>query len=494
MTRQTRIGLLGLMVVMLIASFMCSMPLDRLKYAPDAPFRSTDVLTDKDSRKTSLLFDMSLQFMGAAAMGMREAVASMLWVRADEFFHSGEFEAILPIVRVVTWLDPHQLEVYSTGAWHLDYNFVDEEHRSDRRYIPPAIGLLKEGVSNNPDVYDLYFELGWMHYQQKIKDYKGAAKWIAEATKRDSMDPNTGDKLPRPGFVDRMLAHAYERVGDIDRAEAEWRKTLRRSEERVRKEKHDYTLYQEVDVCKRNLGLMLLRHAWRNGDLNAYERGIAVYDSIKQPDPNQERALAAAKKHYAELVASGKTKKDILPPVDAKFHVTWKKVKPGVLRIEGTANIVPAEAYKDLASEPFTQWYQNNQSLPLGRKAKWQSGARLRILLSDMDYDYFNMKGLDEFNWEIDKTQTVMMDDTGIREGKFGITIDMSPNPEKYPFAKDKYRLSVWVNPQEAPDFIQDRIGWLGEGLTDKNCLDTKTIPGVRILRKDFILKKSDIL
>lgn len=495
MTRKTRIGLYGIIVVMLIVSNLCSIPLDRLKYGPNAPFRTTDVLTDKDSRKTSLLFDMSLQFMGAAAMGMREAVASMLWARADEFFHSGEYDAILPIVRVVTWLDPHQLDVYSTGAWHLDYNFVDEEHRSDRRYIPPAVALLREGIENNPDVYDLYFELGWMHYQQKIKDFNNAAVWIGEAAKRDSHDPNTGDKLPRPGFVDRMLAHAYERIGDIDKSEQLWRKALALAEKRAEEEKNrDLSYYQEVDICKRNLGLLLLRHAWRNGNMPAYKRGIEMLESIKQPDKNQIRALAAANENYAELMTKGAAPNDVYPPVDAQFKVTWKKLKPMLLLIEGTANLVPAEEYKDLASESYTLWYQTNQSVPAERKAKFQSGARLKILLSDIDYDYFNMKGLDEFNWEVDKNQTVMMDDTAIRDGKFSITIDMSTNPEKYPFAKDEYRLSIWMNPQEAPDYIQDRIGWLGEGLTDKNCLDTKTIPGVTIIRKDFILKRSDIL
>lgn len=494
MTRKTRIGLYGILVVMLIISNLCSIPLDRLKYGPNAPFRTTDVLTDKDTRKTSLLFDMSVQFIGAAAMGMREAVAGILWARADEFFHNGEYEAIPPIVRVVTWLDPHQLDVYSTGAWHLDYNFVDKEQRSDRRYIPPAIALLKEGIVNNPDLYDLYFELGWMHYQQKIKDYNNAAYWIGEAAKRDSRDPNTGDKLPRPGFVDRMLAHAYERIGDIEKAEKLWRKALKLSEIRAEKEKHrDMSYYQEVDVCKRNLGLMLLRHAWRNGDMGAYKRGIEMLASIKQPDKDQIRALAAAKKNYAEFKAKGIAPKDVYPPVDAKFNVTWKKLSPKVLLIEGTANLVPAEEYKGLASEPYTLWYQTNETYPPKRRAKFKNGARVRILLSDLDYDYFNMKGLDEFNWEVDKNQTVMMDDTAIRDGKFSISIDMS-EIDKYPFTKDEYRLSVWVNPQEAPIDVQDRIGWLGEGLTDKNCLDTKTIPGVRIIRKDFILKRSDIL
>jgi len=78
---------------------------------------------------------------------------------ADEFFHTGQYEAIIPIVRLCTWLDPQQIDIYTTGAWHMDYNFVDESQRSDKRYIPPAVKLLEEGAANNPDIFDLYFEL-----------------------------------------------------------------------------------------------------------------------------------------------------------------------------------------------------------------------------------------------------------------------------------------------------------------------------------------------
>ena len=38
------------------------------------------------------------------------------------------------MIRIITWLDPHQTDVYQTGAWHMDYNFTDNSQRSDRRY------------------------------------------------------------------------------------------------------------------------------------------------------------------------------------------------------------------------------------------------------------------------------------------------------------------------------------------------------------------------
>src|SRR5579871_5295802 len=71
------------------------------------------------------------QFLAAMA-GFREMVAGILWVRADSFFDSGNYDAILPIIRLVTILDPHQIDVYATGMWHIGYNFTDEEQRSDR--------------------------------------------------------------------------------------------------------------------------------------------------------------------------------------------------------------------------------------------------------------------------------------------------------------------------------------------------------------------------
>lgn len=495
MSRGKRISLAMFAVALLFAISALQRPIDKLRpqFTAESIFRPETVSPGKTG-ETSPLFDMSLQFFGAAAMGMREAVASMLWVRTDELFHTGNYEAILPLVRLVTWLDPHQIDVYSTGAWHLDYNFTDKDQRSDRRYIPPAIALMEEGINNNREIYDLYFDLAWTHYLQKVKDPRAAALWMEKAVAKRGMDPNTGRTIPRPAFVDRMLAHTYEKAGMFDKAEKQWLKCLAGSETAAKENPKDATPWLDVDICKRNLGLMLLRLAWRYGDMGAYERGIKVLDSLGSPDPNQKRALEAAKKSFAEFKARGTAPHDTQPPVDAKFQVTWKKVAPKVLVLEGKLALVPAEDYKGLASEPYTLWYEQNQQQPEISRRKWQDGCRLRILLADYNYDYRNLQRLNRFDWDVDKNQTIMMDDVMARRGEFKIKIDMSQDPSMYPFTKDRYRLVVWFNPQEAPEFIQDRIGWKGEGLTDKNCLDTKTIPGCRMIRKEFILRKSDII
>src|SRR5690242_6841665 len=113
------------------------------------------------------------EFLLLPLLGFREAAAGLLWVRCDEFFHSGDYDAILPLVRLITLLDPHAENVYVTGAWHLSYNFTDSSERSDRRYISPAMALLDEGIHNNMNIPDIKFEKGWQLYD-KVKDFAGA--------------------------------------------------------------------------------------------------------------------------------------------------------------------------------------------------------------------------------------------------------------------------------------------------------------------------------
>jgi hypothetical protein len=83
-----------------------------------------------------------------------------------------------------------------------------------------------------------------------------------------------------------------------------------------------------------------------------------------------------------------------------------------------------------------------------------------------------------------------------VHGGGFSDVIDLSGNPRFYPFKAKKYRLTFWVTSQEAgcPDYIQDRVGWRGEAFRDKNYLDTKSRPGFRMLKKEYILDRKDII
>ncbi|MCD6407926.1 tetratricopeptide repeat protein [bacterium] len=77
-----------------------------------------------------------------------------------------------------------------------------------------GIKFLKKGIAYNPERYDLYFELGWTYYH-KGKDYKNSVRYLERAI-----------KFPHPDYVDDLLAHAYEKTGQIDLAIKQWEKLL----------------------------------------------------------------------------------------------------------------------------------------------------------------------------------------------------------------------------------------------------------------------------
>ena len=77
-----------------------------------------------------------------------------------------------------------------------------------------GIDFLKKGIVYNPDKYNLYFELGWLYFD-KGKDYKNAVKYLEKAI-----------KFPHPEYVDDVLAHVYEKNGQINKAIKQWEKLL----------------------------------------------------------------------------------------------------------------------------------------------------------------------------------------------------------------------------------------------------------------------------
>lgn len=442
-----------------------------------------------------LMVQLPAQFMVGCYAGFREVIAAALWIRADDFFHEGDYTAIVPIVRLVTWLDPHNIDAFTTGAWHLDYNFVDDKNQmSDKRYIPASIALLKEGIKANPHIYDLYFELGWTHYNKKLRDYKEAAKWIKKACQYGTVDPNTGAPEPRPLFVDRMLAHMYEKCGEINKAIDQWKVCLKQSQTELKKKQDDP---QDVILCERNLMMLYLRDAWRYGNMVNYRKGLDLAAKlIKGKRPAVlPWAYEGALKDYEERMRDHDPPHDVLKPLDAHFHVTWKKVAPKVFMIKGSINLVPISEYKGLASECFTHRYEDNLKMSANRRVQWEDGCRVRWRIEDLGY---KMPTLKTFNWKINTSQTIIWGSIYVGGGHFSTLMDLSDPKfaDMFPFKAKKYLVTIWFDPAEpgAPDYVQDRIGWRGEALTDKHYLDTTTKPGFHLIRKQFILDRKDIM
>ena len=442
MKRSVRNSLIGVVVALVAVSIALQNNIDPHRDRIQPPLGGKS--------QTKLIFQLPAPYIIASFTGMRESVAGLLWVRADEFFHSGNYEAIFPLVRIITWLDPHYMDVYKVGAWHLDFNITDSSERSDRRLIPPALALMREGIENNRETFDLPFDLAFTHYHLKMKDYENARKWMEVAQTRPDLSSEAVEARERyPLVVKRMLGHMYEKCGDIESAKRQWRRTIADSEKLARDNPRDYTFRTALDIARQNYEIML----WRE-------------------------------KHR---------KYDLYPPIDMKFDAKWVRKRPGVIVVSGTINLISREDYLKL--DPSAPAAEKRESMKVRLEAiqdnQWVDGARIDIILQDLDYKPQSLK---EFSWEVPRDVTIMVESVRIGEGQFETEIDMSRDPHMYSFKKDKYRLVLTLDPRSAPDFIQDRIGWRGEGLTDKNYLDTKTIPGVRMIRKEWIIDRKDII
>ncbi|NLN75169.1 MAG: hypothetical protein GX139_02510 [Armatimonadetes bacterium] len=452
-----------------------------------------------ENKSGDMMAELPGQFIVASFTGFKQVVAGALWIRADEFFHRGQYHAIVPLVRMVTWLDPHNIDVYTTGAWHLDYNFVDVANSlSDKRYIPASIAFMKEGIRNNPNIWDLYFELGWTHYHKKLWDNEMAAYYISEACKYDSVDPNSGTKQRRPDFVDRMKAHMLEKIGKFDEAEQQWNVARKKVEEALaanlkKPGSGGWVDQGTLDLCDRNHSLLLLRQGWRYGDMKRYEQGLKIAERVKTPEDWVE-ATQSARKDYESRIGRH-WEGDASKPLDGKFNASWLRAAPRVLVIKGTVNIIPASEYKGLASESFTHWYAQNQAAEPEQQVRWRDGSRVYWRLQDIDYE---MPDVDKFSWNTNLENTVAWGDIYVGGGSFLTKINMSDprDAAMYPLKAEKYKLTVWMEPVDPgmPDYVEDRVGWKGEALIDSECLDTTTRPGYRMLKKEFILSRSDII
>jgi len=421
-------------------------PIYQRNYAPSQSF--------KQGAK-NLPIEMAL----GAFTGFREAVAGMLWVRCDEFFHNGDYEAIMPLIRVITWLDPHQIDVYETGAWHMDYNFTDSQERSDRRYIPFSLSLLGEGIANNPDEPDLYADMAFVHYFRKIEDFPKSAEWFEKGWNvvqaknlSDTSDPTQFDEADKGVMtVGHGLAHAYEFSGNLPAALAQWNKCLALHDALIKQKPDDFSEQMDKTIAEKQI----------------YElQGRLKYRPI-----------------------------DTAKLVDMHFAPQLVRVAPKVFVLKGGLQAIGATKF----------------SLETGQRTFGPvDGCRVEIRLQDEGYK-MPVIGTYTLTSSVDPSVTIMQDAVSVRGGKIGgdqgRKFDMSQDPAMYSFTAPRYTVSVYFmsnNPNDAPIQVQDRIGWKGEGLGPQPYLvtsdgktplpgDVTPILGLRYLLKTYTLTKDDI-
>lgn len=208
---------------------------------------------------------ITITVIGTMLGGFRGVAAKMLWLKSDEYWHSGRWYSMLPIMRTITWLDPTFIQAWDVAGWHVAYNLRAEAKTEEEQdeYVRKGCEILEEGIRWNPTSWQLLFQLGWTHYD-KSGNLEEAIRWFKRALPYEDWKP--GD-LPR---TQHMLAHAYERLPDIPMALKTW--------------KDDFKYEHYCGANKGAVETITERYVvpWKLMEQGRYEEAIAWMDRLSE--------------------------------------------------------------------------------------------------------------------------------------------------------------------------------------------------------------------
>ncbi|GIV19910.1 MAG: hypothetical protein KatS3mg023_1661 [Armatimonadota bacterium] len=135
-----------------------------------------------------------------------EGVLDRWIVQMDRWWHDGQHEHLINMTYFAITLDPHHIDLYQNAGWLLWSSDRDDE----------AVAMYQRGLRNNPNAYDMYYELGQYYYLRK-RDYAQAKEYLEKAV-----------QFPCEWFVWNTLGHTYARLGEREKAVQTWQELLRR--------------------------------------------------------------------------------------------------------------------------------------------------------------------------------------------------------------------------------------------------------------------------
>ncbi|MBE0477723.1 tetratricopeptide repeat protein [Candidatus Aerophobetes bacterium] len=146
----------------------------------------------------------------AVLFGFKEVASDILFLQIIQQYGDWKlkpeekFKSIYPLIQVVSFMSPHFVPLYSFGALVLkELGYVDE-----------AIDLLNKGIAENPRAFELWLYRDFIIRLFKTKEYKKAIEGIQAALQMEG----------HPPILQRILAYAYEKDGQIEEAILQWQK------------------------------------------------------------------------------------------------------------------------------------------------------------------------------------------------------------------------------------------------------------------------------
>jgi tetratricopeptide (TPR) repeat protein len=149
------------------------------------------------------------------SLGYEGLLADVYWTRAVQYYGGlhhiggGRYELLWPLLNITTQLDPHIIPAYEYGA-----TFLSAAPPNGAGIPEKAIQLMEYGITQNPNDWHLYYDLGYIY--NDVKDYLGAAG----AFERGSHVPNAHP------FLKILAAQMAQHGGELQTSQMLWSAVL----------------------------------------------------------------------------------------------------------------------------------------------------------------------------------------------------------------------------------------------------------------------------
>jgi tetratricopeptide (TPR) repeat protein len=243
MRPSTRIRLTGsvLLGVCLVTSALALHHLDRMQ---------------SRAQFDEVLYVPSPRLVKRLSLGYDGLLADAYWTRAVQYFGTKhvlgtqQYPLLAPLLEITTVLDPQLTVAYEFGA-----NFLATKPPFGAGMPQRAIQLAEYGIRNNPNDWQLYYDLGFIYYLE-LKDYAKAADAFARGSTLPGAHP----------FLKVMAAQMAQHAGELQMAKLLWATTYQSTTDRgIRANAVSHLQALEVDEEVTSLEKLVASYRERTG-------------------------------------------------------------------------------------------------------------------------------------------------------------------------------------------------------------------------------------
>jgi hypothetical protein len=189
------------------------------------------------------LYIPSPKILRIMSVGYTGLMADIYWTRVVQYFGerhragSQHYLLLAPLLDITTSLDPHLIVAYQFGS-----TFLAQKPPEGAGEPEKAVDIILRGIRENPDTWQLYYELGFLQYME-LHDAAAAARTFERGSTVPGAHP----------FLRILAASMAQHAGERDLARMLWTTTYETTEDAMIKQnafKHLRALKVDDDITR----------------------------------------------------------------------------------------------------------------------------------------------------------------------------------------------------------------------------------------------------